>query len=251
MTDVGTLRRLNKLEDEVARLRQREPSYHSPVSDLLHLPAARGVWPMSDYDENILVYDLSGQARHLTPAGGPSAGLHNSTVVYFDLNGTTQYLSRASEAGLNLTGQMTFGGWFWADTSAGVMTLMIKGTTATPAYRLTIRGDSADQAQAVVTGATIATATGGAVTDGAWHFIWARFIPSTSISVGLDNVITTSTATIPATANSVAGAFAIGASGTPDRYLDGRASLCFLSALALSDTLLGLLYERQRVLFGV
>src|SRR5690606_17145480 len=66
----------------------------------------------SSTDNSGAVYDLSGQGRILTNAN-VGVGVLANGLPYGNFNGTTAQLTRADEAGLDITGALTFGGWFY------------------------------------------------------------------------------------------------------------------------------------------
>ncbi len=78
----------------------------------LGLPQLRAYWPFTSVNEGGNVYDLSGQARILT--NNATATFSTSDLrAYGVTNGTSQYFSRATEAGLEFTGAMTVLGWWY------------------------------------------------------------------------------------------------------------------------------------------
>lgn len=78
------------------------------LSEFLTLPGLRGFWPMSSMNENGGAMDLSAQGRTLAATGTPGYAVYNNQLLaYSDYDGATQFHSRASEAGLNLTGELT------------------------------------------------------------------------------------------------------------------------------------------------
>jgi hypothetical protein len=121
-----------------------EPNFawKSVCSMFLALPGLRGFWPMSSFDDGGDAYDLSGQGRTLTYNGDPDYGYWDLRP-YIDLDGTGDYLDRADEAGLDITGAETFvtgarqgltmGGWFQFDeltvaNNKGLMSKWVSGT---------------------------------------------------------------------------------------------------------------------------
>lgn len=232
------------------------------ISQYLALPALRGFWPMSSANEGGNALDLSGQGRTLTYTGNPTYNF-TGLAPYIDLDGVGDYLTRADEAGLDVLGNeayvgapgLTVGGWFRFDRENAQEGLICKsdGTAANRNWDLLFRGDAAgDPAQfAVSNGANSYTATGTTdLTTATWYFIVGRYVPSTSVDLWVDAAKSSTVAGIPATANNSNAAFQIGARNGLIT-LDGRASLCFLCAAALSDSIITALYQHSRVLFGV
>lgn len=253
------------------RLRRQEakalgPTVGEVFGMYLGIPNLRGFWPFSSLDNGGNAYDQSGQARTLTLTAGGSSAVLNDLIGYFDFNGTTGYQSRADEAGLEFSGNLTFGGWFRADALTAIMQVIGKSdvTLANDSYRLSWRGDlSGDPVQfsisdgvAVVTAGQSGTGDEITVVD-QWYFIAGRFTSSTEVALFIsDGAAPTlskyvNTTSVPAAVVNGTSAFRIGASGAASRFLDGGACLCFLCARNLADSYLEMLYQRSRVLFSV
>lgn len=220
------------------------------------LPALRGFWPVSSVDQTGAVYDLSEQNRTLSNQGGPAYSVWNDLIPYYDLNGTTQYLNRADEAGLDVTGNLTTGGWFWTDDLTAAQGLSVKGdgvTAANTNWELFFRGDVAgDPVQLNVSSGAGTTTINSTNTPGSgvWFFAVGRYTPSTELAVNLNGIWTRNTTAIPASINNSTAMFALG-SRNAAVLLNGRVCLGFLCAWALSDDLVSTLFNRTRPLFGV
>lgn len=246
-----TVRRLARAEDQLDRLKTMEasPTIGELFGMFLGLPFLRGYWPMSSFSVGV-VYDLSAQARNLSVNGGAAPNVYNSIIPYISLDGSGDYLSRADEAGLDITNGITFGGWFWWDTSAVDQWLMHKYTTTgnQRSYRLLVNsaGQITLSISADGTTATSVTST-NSVADGTWAFCVARFIPSTSMTVWLNGTPTTNTTSIPASIFSSTSLFYLG--GPAGVELDGRLGPAFLCAESLGDTLIQYLYNRSALFF--
>jgi hypothetical protein len=241
-----------------------EPNFawKSACSQFLALPGLRGFWPMSSIDESGNTYDLSNQGRTLTYNGNPTynyAGL----APYIDFDGTGDFLSRADEAGLDITGTetyvasavrgLTLGGWFQANQAGATDGLLSKWDTgANQRSYLVVHNATNNLEFNISTAGTAVSATAistGTMSVNAWFFSVARFVPSTSVAVYLNNV-KTSSATAIASIFSSSASINIGAVNAAN-LLTGRASLCFLCAAALSDAIIGQLYQQSRALMGV
>lgn len=241
-----------------------EPNFAwvNAISAGLMLPALRAFWPMSSADESGNALDLSGQGRTLSYNGNPAysaVGL----APFLNLDGAGDYLSRADEAGLDITGTettvgaalrgLTILGWFEADAfgaAAGLMGkwaaagnrsyLLYKLAADTP--RFSVSGDGT--AEVAVTAASAMTA--------AWYCIAGRFTPSTELALFVNGVKTTNLAGVPASIYSGNASFTIGGYDSPvANFLDGRPSLCALCAAALPDCFVNAFYEQTRALYGV
>lgn len=241
-------RRLKRLEGL-----ESGPDWGAVIGRHLALPALRAFWPLNNYDQNGAPYDLSGQERTLTNTNA-TAGTYNGLVGYLNFNGSTAYLSRADEAGLDITGQITFGGWFWVDVVNATQSLLTKwnGTGSQRAYGLQMLDTSPDQWRAFVSvdgAATVAVAHTATVVANTWTHVVGRYTPSTELAIFVDGVKVTNTTSIPASIFNSSSALRIGSLGDATQYLDGRAALCFLSASALADATIQALYTATAPFF--
>ena len=221
------------------------------LSTMLLLPELRGLWAFGSVNESGQVLDHSGQGRTLSNTGAvarAAAGL----VPYAVFSGAN-YLSRADEAGLDITGALTFGGWFYA-TAIGVdQTVLSKWTFTTPqrAYRINILAGGQGNAYVSSDGTALTQVTSTAVLAAqTWYFMAGRFTPSTELAVFLNDEKTTNTVGIPAAIFNSSAAFMIGGVNAA-ASLTGRAALCFACAAALSDAVVNNLYMQTRAIFGV
>lgn len=232
------------------------------ISMLRMLPGARGAWPMSSISENGTISDLAGQSRNLSRPSGGTAGL-SGLAPHYTFNGTTDYLMRADEAGLDITGTettvdapgLTLGGWFRFDALGAAEALISKwnGTTAQRSYVIQKLATDLAEIRVSLDGGSVnvsAVSSVTAIAAAAWTFIVGRFTPSAEVAVWNNNEKTTSVAAIIASIFSGTAEFDIGRLASPGSYLDGKASLCFLCAYALPDYIIQAFYEHTRPLFG-
>lgn len=240
------------------------------LSSFLALPGLRAFWPMSsvDYAAANRARDLSGQGYHLTDNNTPTFSF-DGLAPYVEFGGVNQYLSRADGGAANwadITGTetyidagvrgLTIGGWFWFDNAAGANAetplskwmatgnqrgYMIQRRPTTGVGRFTVSTDGI---------ASIFATTTSTISKSSWHFIVGRFDPSVEVSVYLDGTFYTTLVSIPASIADGTESFKIGAIGGPTAYLDGRASMCFLCATALSDEIISNLYRQSYILFN-
>lgn len=244
-------RKIDHLERKVRDFYRLQRGY--TLSDVFSafqmLPGLRGFWPYSSINEAGTAYDQSNQGRHLTNNNAsPRAFLANG-MPYFTLNGTNQYWSRADEAGLDITGQLTFGGWFLPTTrNAYISKLAASGNysymldTDNNKARLIVSSTGANAPQ-VVSVADISTTN--------WNFIVGRFTPSTEQTVFLNNVKSSVTVGVVASIFNSAAILAVGARSTPGSYSAGFGALIFICAVAISDYLEDRLFQVSRAFFGV
>lgn len=253
--------RLVQMQQEIQRLaallddlktRELLDGWGDLIGRHLALPALRAFWPMNAYNESGVIVDLSGQARHLTPNPSLSAALYANRILYTDFNGSTQYLSRADEAGLDITTGLTLGGWFWFDASGSQVMMSKNGAVGNYGYDLHYVSATGFRFLVSTDGTVqVYVTSSGALTTGRWYHIVGRFIPSTAVDVFVDGVKTTNTTSIPATIFNSSAALNIGRRSDGTFYQDGRAALCFLCATAGSfpDSLIQDLYQHGRKFF--
>lgn len=232
------------------------------ISSFMAFTGLRGFWPMSAFSAIGDAFDQSGNGRTLTYNGNPTYN-YDGLVPYIDLDGTGDFLSRADEAGFDIIGTetyvasavrgLTLGGWFWTDSiAAGIKGLITKhdgATIAGSAYEINI--STATPTCVVHAAASHGASSSITVTTGTWNFILGRYTPSTEVAIFVNGTKDTNVAGIPASINNSAAPFNIGAFNSTTLLLDGRASLCFLCAAALSDTIIDAAFQATRAAFGV
>lgn len=224
----------------------------------LQLPQLRGYWPMSSVDENGDPYDLSGQGRVLTNNNAIPFAWYN-LFPYADFTpGSTHYFSRADEAGLDILGEITFGGWFWLDTLAPGTNMGLIGKFNTVgnqrAYLLTF-SDAGNVFQVYISSLGTAASTLGlshtaTLSASTWYHVVGRFTPNTELSIFVDGIEVSTAAAVPAAIFNSNTSFEIGASDAGNNRLDGRACQCFLCADDLDDVIIRSLFEQTRANFG-
>lgn len=253
--------RIISLERQVERLKTVEISGRLAEVDYIpNLSGLRGYWPMSAFESNGDAFDQSGNGRTLTYNGNPTYN-YDAIAPYIDLDGTGDHLSRADEAGLDILGTeayvasavqgMTFGGWFWSDATPAAISTLIAKYTFGVVYSYRLAQFAADAISFHVNSAAAVSVTSSvALVKGAWHLLVARFTPSTELAIFHDGVKTINTTGIPAALTNSNAPLAIGGTAGGGE-LDGRASLCFLCAVAHSDATIDTIFQKTRVLYGV
>lgn len=250
--EVTVVRRLTRLERQVANLAVAENGFTmgDVIGTLQMFPELRGFWPLSSVNESGNLLDLSGQGRTLTNGGTTPRALLNNIVPYATLNGASQYFSRADEAGLDITGNLTLGAWFYINTT-GTRVLMSKengaGNRSFQLYTTTTKLNGWVSTDGTATALETTTGDYAAAT---WQLVAMRFTPSTEIAVFKNLVKETNTVGIPATIFNGNGSFYIGRN-SGGSYLPGRVALPFLCAGLVPDSLLARFYEVSRGFFGV
>jgi len=225
-------------------------------------PALRGCWLMSNFGEAGHVIDRAGQGRTLTN-NNVTFCLENF-LPYASFNGTTGYLERADEAGLDILGNeshveppirgLTLGAVVYFENAASDYEVVLAkgaGAVGDTAYWLD-RDDSGYGRFVVGDGAAFqgpsSTVAVGAQT---WVSFIGRFDPSTELALWVDDVKYTDTVGVPATLTNVAEALNIGSyDGGSGYFMDGRVALAWLCAANVSDAVLMKYYGRLKPFLG-
>jgi hypothetical protein len=248
-------RKITGLESSFRDMNTRESGYTMGdlIGSILGFPELRGFWPMSSVNESGNVMDISGQARTLTNNNAAPRAVHNNLIPYVSFNGTTQYLSRADEAGLDITGALTIGGWvYYNAVAAGAMITKYNTTSSQRGYSLGTLASGVPQLTISSDGAAVTVVNSGSVsiTAATWCFFTGRFTPSSELALFFGKEKYTNTTSIPAAIfNSSAALLLGGINGRAS--LAGRAALCFLCAAALPDAQINYFFHMSRTLFGV
>lgn len=251
---VEILRRVRVLERYVEDSRRLD-HYITPIADYLLMPGLRGFWPLSSVSEAAAaVQDMSEQGRALTVNGGAGWSTHNLILPFFDFNGSTQYLSRADEAGLSITGGMSIGCVVWMDSVASQQFILCKdnptGNQRSYALQFVSGGFSfhvSGNGSALINIAS----SGITINTGQWYFIVGRYTPSTEVVLFVNNQKFTNTTSIPASIFDSTADFRIGSRGDSLTFLDGRVALPFLTTWSAPDEYWSHLLQRTRGLFGI
>lgn len=242
------------LNRNVERLRDRQVfrDRGQVYAPFMGLPGARGTWFMTGTGGEGLVPDVNGRGKSLTVNNSAATGVYNNIVPYMNFDGINQYLSRADETPLDITGDLTMGGWFWADALEQAF-LMGKYTTAGNQRAYMLRLETTGAITAVVcsdgtSGGNVAV-VGASIGTGSWHFVVMRFTPSTELAIWVDDDKQVNTTSIPASIFNSSEFFNIGSIFVD--YLDGRCALAFLASTAFSDELIEHLYQSSLIPFKV
>lgn len=250
---------IDKLSGEFQR--RYEPNYHwqHAVSATLNLPGLRGCWPMSSFNEAGNAYDVGGQNRILTRNGSPTYSYDN-LVPYIDCNGTTDYLARADEAGLDIIGTeayvnptergLTLGGWINYDVTNNQRPFMAKfgALIGDRAYMIDVNNGTARFL--LGTGAALTIYLGSTVTADEWTYFVGRWIPSNNADIFINDTKTTNASVIAALGNSTSD-LRIGADSDNPNFSDARISICFLCTMQLSDAIILSHFHQTRAAYGV
>lgn len=247
---------IRRLEREVAQLKTqiRRPdraisAWSTAVSMALNCPGIVEFWQFGNYDKNSgEVYGLA-QGRNLTRNNGVNFGW-SGLVPFADFNGVDHYFSRTDEAQLDLTsatatqGVMAFG-WFNIQRLGTAEMLLGKSSGASTNYNFYLYKTSTNYIQANVwDGTTQAVSTSALPVSTGWHYLGMIWNTS-KISVFVNDIETSITASIPTTSNNSTAAFAIGARDGGTLPFDGLVSCAFLGQRT-AQSFLTTFYEMTR-----
>jgi len=255
--------RANLLATDFERKASPSLAWGTAMSCMQLTQTLRGLWPMSSVDENGAVYDISEQGRVLTNNNAATFGTWG-LCPYVEFNGTTQYLHRNDEPGLE-PGQGPLTVWCWArfDDSAPanaevVMAKWDETSGNQREWRLLRRSNANGRNarfQISTDGTAIVTVTSaGALVEDTWYFLAARFYPTTEINVWVYDVEARNVALIPGSIFDGTARFTIGAEDTTigaTLYMDGKVTLAGMCMAYLPDVVIQTLYHRTRALFNV
>lgn len=230
----------------------------------LDLPQLRAYWKFSSINQSGNAFDIGGQVKTLTANNTPTFGVDHF-AAYAILDGVDQSFSRADEAGLDITGAMCMGGWYYFDDTASAVEVCIsKWLTGGDQRSYTLqRNASGNPVFAVSSDGTLANVKAVTGTDvlaaSKWTYLVGRYTPSSELAVfsaqdngnnGICNKAINTTA-IPAAVKSGTAALIVGSIADPDFYLDGRVAEVFLSADDQADGLINAIYSKTRKKFKV
>lgn len=250
------------LSQDFRRLNNPAHAWADAISMGLGLPGLVGLWPMSLTNGSGQAVDLvNGQLlTNNNNAAFSQAGTGLSAYIGF--NGSTQYLSRTSSSTLAISGSeaftafayrgLTLGAWVNFDvTAAAIEAIIYKRDGTNNAYSLERKATGEIRFTIYNSNTAYAVDTAVTVAAGAWTFVCGRFDPSTELKVWANGETGVNTTSIPASIDTDAADFSIGASGTPGSYLDGAISLAWVSNQYLSDQYIDTFYQMTAPLFGV
>lgn len=264
MTFDEMLRQVRRNEQAIDDLEQPEVA-NDLISPFLALTGLRGFWPMSASRDNGNAIDLSGLILTLTYNGNPVYSYDN-LAPYIQFDGTGDWLTRADQAALDISGTettiapavrgLTLGGWFYVEETGTDEGLLTKDDNANQrSYGLYF--NQFDRFGMVISDdgtntAAVSNPAGPASVPAlnAWYFVVGRFDPAASVDCFVSGVWTTA-ATARASIFNSTSSLRIGAIHGNLFPFQGRASLGFLCAAYLSDAITGGLYEETRGAFGV
>lgn len=250
--------RYDKLEKKFNKFAARESrgGFAEAYMSFMTLASLRAFWPFSSTYGS--AYDISGQGRTLTNNGSITTTQYGP-AVYGDLNGSSQYWSRADEAGLEVGGVgLTLGGWFRFDAlgTANLEGLIGKhnATGDQRSYGLILNSSSGIRFQVSSDGTSVSVSqidSSGTLVVNTWYFIVGTWEASTRISIWINGVETYSTSSVVATSFDSTAAFEIGRRNIASSYVNGQHSFCFLCGRTHPEADILRLFNATRWIFGV
>jgi hypothetical protein len=180
----------------------------------------------------------------------------NNLLRYLTLDGSSTYLSRASEAGLEITGSLSVMGWFYKTTAGTSLPFVSKTSTLSASTNLAwflAHGSGGNLNMSICNGTTITSATTPAPA-GEWIFGAGAYSPSVYVRVYLgtrDGWNTAeNTTSIPASINNPAAVgVTIGALHGGSSFASGNCALAAVMNSASNETLFRTFFEYTKAAF--
>jgi hypothetical protein len=173
--------------------------------------------------------------------------------IYRDfVRASSNYLSRADEAGLSITGNLTVGGWFYFDAeSTGQETGLISKWYETGNERAYVLYKNASNELVFSVsddGSVVFSITDGGFNyvESQWFYVIGRFTVSAELALFVNGMWYKTTA--PASIFDCSEDFEIGRYNRTN-YLDGRVSQAFICAYSVPDTFICAMYSHAKALY--
>lgn len=211
------------------------------------LPGLTGYFPMSIVDTAAKAVNHSQAGLDLTQTGVCPIGYDGNS--YRHTGDGVNYLS--SSLDYALTGLETYieaafrgftlGGWFRIETTPSGSSGLISKDGSAPQRGYSLYWNSSNEARFLMSsnGSSTSVAISASSVTAQWHFIAARFIPSTEVAVFLDGIKSANTTAIPASCNVSTQAFEVGRGFASDAsIIHARHRDVFVCRTALSDALI-------------
>lgn len=261
--DSGLYRELQNIREtaEQGRIRESGAYFGTVISQFQSLNGLRGFWPFSSRDNLGNPIDLSCQGRTLSASGGTYGWSLANGAPYMNFDGVNGYVYRADEAGLDISYNMTVGGWFYLSSlpanSLGLVGKWYDGGVNQRNYLL-FREITANRFRFYVssngTATTYAENTTYTPASGTWYFIVGRLTVSSEMAIWVNASKATNTTSIPSSLYNSTAPLEVGrwdGGGAGAKFLPGRAALVFLCSEAVADASIARLYNISRQFFGV
>lgn len=241
-------------------------------------PGVIGFWPGLNgiTSASFALRDMSGSGLHLTASASPPAQETSNTMfgVWANFNGSSNYYYVADAAYNSILGTetsiasafrgLTFMAWVRPSSAIGTTEeigakWLTTGNQRSWRLRRNAAGTMLFSISSDGTAATLSEVTSSNnLEQNEWHFVAARFTPSTEIKIwesasGALNT-NTNTTSIPAAIFDSSTDLMIGAVGSnasPGEYWNGNLSRIVLCRAAVPDSFINLYFQMTAPLFGI
>jgi hypothetical protein len=268
---VAMSRKIGNLDKRAGRLESQEKGSitGAAIGSVLSLPGLVGFWPMNligTTSSQSDARDVGGAGLHLTNTDGVYSGTVGNLASYVEFFGTTNdYLSRAHNAILAPSGSethiaaaslgMTLGCWVWFDNTLGsAEALCYKYESTNRCYYLQRTAAGTLKFAVMNSNTEYPVETTSVPSSGAWHFVTGTWVPSAAVRIyhhdGDQMSVDESTTGIPATLDTDAAIFTVGADGDGNVPLNGRISFLFLCGQSVGANHIQNVYDSTKVLFA-
>lgn len=221
----------------------------------LALPGVRGVWLMNQSQAGT-IYDASSQSRHMSTNGTVAVAQLSSLLRYLVFDGSTTYLNRASESGLEITNALSVLSWSYKATAATQFPMLAKtqGFSANANTSFYFVHGTSDNLNLTVTSGTTSYSQTVTAPVGEWFFGGANYTPSTAIKVYLGTqdawVADQNTTSIPASINAaVSTDLTIGATHGGANFAGGNIAASILINANLTEAVFRTFFEYTKAIF--
>ena len=270
-----TERRARRVDDRATdfqRTYDTSFAWKTGIAAILCTGGVRGCWPMSSFSGAGDARDLSGNVQTLSEHDDCLYGI-DGLAPYVQFDGDGDYLSRADESTLSITGTeiyvadawkgLSMGCWVYPqeiDSEQAVIGKWNENAVDHRSYLIDLTAGNVFRARISQNGqaGTINTvsSTVDVVAD-AWYFVSMAFDPSTRLAINVNGTITETVAGIQADVDDNESEFNVGARDNgASVYLEGRVSLAWLCAMYHedgtdpTDHVTQALYHHTRALYG-
>lgn len=219
----------------------------------IRLPGLRGYWPMSAVNSTGAAIDHSNASVSLIRQGSPTYNFDGNAFV--QLGVANDYLKEPTSI-ISITGTeawiasglrgMTVGGWFWVDSTPGIVSGLISKDAPDPERGFALSWDATNAPGMSMSGngSTIVGVSYSVLPLNTWNFIVGRFTPSAELALLVNGNKVTNTTSIPASINVSTQDFEVGRFyNDNNRILEGRFRDDFICATALPDATIAELYR--------
>jgi len=263
------IRRGDVMQSRNGELQQRRDgsfAWKTATGAIRMLPGLRAAWTMGSFNQAGNQFDFSGQTRNLIYNGNPLYN-YRGIAPFIRLDGTGDYLSRADEAALDITGTETYvatdarglsmGCWVYPQVGSAEQAIIGKwneNAVNQRSYLIDLTAGDVFRARITSAGtaATIDTVTSSvSVSTAAWYFVEMTYDPSTRLAINVNGTIDENVAGIAASLHSGTADLNVGARDNGASVLfTGRVSLAWLCAMYHTDPLTQSIWHHTRALYG-